>query len=177
MTSIIPWPVHTAKPQDFSTIADILNDSILHSTASFESNPKTAEDIAQLTLYLDKQDLPLFVIRDSETINPRVLGFGYYRQFRANSGYRFCFEHSVYVNNTAKGLGLGRALLCAMETHACQYKKAHVMIGGISADNIESIEFHRRCGYKETARLPQVGFKNNRFVDLVIMQKIFLLGR
>ena len=48
----------------------------------------------------------------------------------------------------------------------------HAMIGGIAAENAASIALHVRFGFVETARMPQVGFKFGRWLDLVFVQRI-----
>jgi L-amino acid N-acyltransferase len=47
----------------------------------------------------------------------------------------------------------------------------HVMLGGIAAENEASIRLHRKLGFVETGRLPGVGQKFGRTLDLVFMQK------
>ena len=45
------------------------------------------------------------------------------------------------------------------------------MVGAIDAENEASIGFHERLGFVETARMPQVGCKFGRWLDLVLMQR------
>jgi phosphinothricin acetyltransferase len=45
------------------------------------------------------------------------------------------------------------------------------MVGGIAADNAASLALHARLGFHETARMPEVGHKFGRYLDLVFMQK------
>jgi len=47
----------------------------------------------------------------------------------------------------------------------------HVIVGGIAADNHASLALHTKLGFTETARMPEVGFKFGRWLDLVLVQK------
>ena len=101
----------------------------------------------------------------------RVLGYASYGPFRAFDGYRLTVEHSVYVAEAARRRGVASALVEALEERA---RKAglHVMLGGIAADNTASLRLHEKLGFIETARLPEVGLKFGRYLDLVFMQKL-----
>lgn len=99
-----------------------------------------------------------------------VLGYGSYGPFRAFDGYRGTVEHSVYVAEPARRRGVASALLTALEERA-RSAGLHVMLGGIAADNEASLRLHRKLGFVETARLPEVGLKFGRWLDLVFMQK------
>lgn len=47
----------------------------------------------------------------------------------------------------------------------------HVMVGAVTGENEASIRFHERLGFVEVARMPQVGSKFGRWLDLVLLQK------
>lgn len=100
-----------------------------------------------------------------------VLGYASYGPFRPFDGYRQTVEHSVYVAEDAQRRGVATALLQALEARA-RAAGMHVMVGGIAADNAASIRLHERLGFVETARMPEVGRKFGRWLDLVLMQKV-----
>jgi phosphinothricin acetyltransferase len=102
---------------------------------------------------------------------PRVLGYASYGPFRPFDGYRLTAEHSVYVAEFARRRGVAGALMLALEDRA-RVQRLHVLIGGIGADNEASLTLHAQLGYRETGRLPQVGQKFGRWLDLVFMQKL-----
>ena len=70
----------------------------------------------------------------------------------------------------ARGQGVGRALMARLEDHA-RTQGIHVLIAGVSGENEAAIAFHRAIGFTEAARLPEVGRKFGRWMDLVLLHK------
>jgi phosphinothricin acetyltransferase len=48
----------------------------------------------------------------------------------------------------------------------------HVMVAGVDAQNAKSLVFHQRLGFVRVAHFREVGFKFNRWLDLVFLQRI-----
>lgn len=101
----------------------------------------------------------------------RVVGFASHAPLRPYDGYRWTAEDSVYLTEDAQGRGLGRALLEALVPLAAE-QGAHSLIGFIEASNTGSVVLHERCGFTEVGRVPQAGRKFDRWLDLVIMQRL-----
>ncbi len=102
-----------------------------------------------------------------------LLGYANYGDFRDAKkwpGYRFTVEHTIHVRERHWGRGVGRQLLEALIERARVAGK-HVMIAGIDAENVASIHFHARLGFVEVARMPEIGFKLDRWQTLVLMQR------
>ena len=102
-----------------------------------------------------------------------VVGFCAYDDFRGAGkwpGYRYTVEHTIHVAERSWGQGIGRALLEALIRQA-KRNGLHVMVAGIDADNHESIRFHERLGFTISARMPEVGTKFGRWLELVLMQR------
>lgn len=107
-------------------------------------------------------------------IEGTVVGVGTYGDFRDSStreGYRFTVEHSVHVAESAQGQGVGRSLVMALVDRA-RADGLHAMIGAIDGENPESVAFHERLGFVEVGRLPEIGTKFGRWLDLVLVQKL-----
>lgn len=155
--------IRPATPADAPAIAAIWNAVIRDSLATFttlEKDPDTlAAQIAAGT--------PWWVA----CVNDAVQGHATYGQFRGGPGYAYSMEHSIHLSNSARGLGLGRALMAALESHA-RAQGVHVMVAGVSSENPEGQAFHARLGYAECGRILQAGHKWGRWLDLVLMQKI-----
>lgn len=102
-----------------------------------------------------------------------IVGWATYGDFRDSQrwpGYRFTVEHSIHVREDCWGRGVGRTLIDALIDRAVGDGK-HVMVAGIDAANVRSITFHERIGFFEVARMPEIGEKFGRRLDLVLMQR------
>ena len=102
-----------------------------------------------------------------------IIGFASYGEFRNATkwpGYRFTVEHTIHIDATHQGAGVGGALLEALVEWATA-AGLHVMIGAIDGENGGSIRFHQRHGFVEVARIHEVGFKFGRWLDLVLVQR------
>lgn len=159
--------IRPARHSDAEQIADIWRPVLETSLATFNPVIKSAGDIVDLIDTRDRDGRAFFVAEEGVTI----MGFAHYGQFRAGQGYARTMEHTVILADTAQGRGIGRALMVAIEDHA-RSRNVHSMIAGVSGHNPAGIRFHAALGYREVARLPEVGFKFGQYLDLVVMQKI-----
>jgi phosphinothricin acetyltransferase len=100
-----------------------------------------------------------------------VLGFGYYAQYRDRSAYRFAAEDSVYVRETVRGQGVGKALVAALLEHAAAggFTQMLAVIG--DSENVGSIGVHASLGFAQVGTMRKVGYKFERWLDVVTMQK------
>ena len=159
--------VRSAQLDDLQGMLEIFNDAIVNTTAVWRDAP---EDLATRRRWVEARQargFPVLVAAESD----QVLGFGSYGDFRMFDGYRHTVEHSVYVRGNRRRAGLGRALLRALIEHARAHHM-HAMIGGIEASNQASLALHAALGFREVARMPQVGCKFGRWLDLVLVQHL-----
>jgi L-amino acid N-acyltransferase len=112
----------------------------------------------------------VFVARDETGC---VVGWGSLSKFREKIGYQYTVEHSVYVAQDRRGQGIGRVIVQALIDEAEQLGK-HVIIGGVEKSNEASLRLHRGLGFEEVAHFRQVGYKFERWLDLVFLQKILV---
>src|SRR5262249_24899001 len=98
-----------------------------------------------------------------------LLGFGSYGVFRAWPAYKYTVEHSIYVEASCRGRGIGKLLLQEIITSA-RAQNYHMLIGGIDSQNSASIGLHKRFGFHHAGTLHQVGFKFGRWLDLAFYQ-------
>jgi L-amino acid N-acyltransferase len=159
--------IRNATEADLPAILAITNDAILNTTASWNIHPTSLEARRQWLADRQASAQPVLV----GVIDGVVAGFGSYGSFRAWDGYRLTVEHSIYVDPTFRRRGVGRLLLAGLIEHATE-TGMHVMMGVISADNEVSIALHEQFGFAVVGRLPEVGRKFDRWLDLVLMQKI-----
>ena len=155
-----------AAESDLAGLLTIYNDVVATSTAIYSHLPVTLDDRRQWWRARVAQAYPVLVARDASG----VVGFASFGDFRAWPGYRFTVEHSVHVRADGRGRGVGTALLAGLFPRAAALNK-HVMIGGVDADNAASIRFHERLGFAQAGRLREVGYKFDRWLDLVFLQR------
>ena len=158
--------VRVAGEADLPGILAIYNHAVAHTTAIWNDVIVDLENRRQWWRGRIEAGLPVLVAVEGG----EVLGYASYGPFRAFDGYRQTVEHSVYVAEGARRRGVATALVEALEAEARRVGM-HVMIGGIAADNDASLRLHEKLGFVETGRLPQVGWKFGRWLDLVFMQK------
>jgi phosphinothricin acetyltransferase len=158
--------VRPAVEADVPAITAIYNDAVRHTTAIWND---TVVDEANRHAWREARLAAGYPVLVAEH-DGAVVAYGSFGDFRAFDGYRFTVEHSVYVTAAARRRGIASALVTALVGEARALGK-HVMIAGIAADNDASIALHARLGFVETGRMPEVGFKFGRWLDLVLMQK------
>ena len=153
------------QTQDTETIVAILNYYIVNSTALYDYELRTLKQ--QQAVFEEKlsKGFPVIVA----TIDDRVLGFGYYSEFRFREAYKFTVEHSVYVMPNEHGKGIGKVILQNLIDLA-KKQKLHTMIGVIDAENESSIAFHDQFGFKTVGIIKESGYKFDRWLHSVIMQ-------
>lgn len=153
--------------QHGNAVMEIFNEAILNTTALYEYKPRDQQTIERW--FSDKQQQNFPIIGAVDALG-NVLGFATYGRFRPYPAFDTTVEHSIYLHPHYQGKGLGKSLLSALIEHASK-QQFHCMIGAIDADNAASIRLHQHMGFDETGRLLQVGYKFNRWLDLVFYQK------
>lgn len=149
-----------------SQILEIFNEAIVNSTALYDYKPRT---MANMEAWFAAKSASSFPVVGLEDMEGSLLGFASFGPFRVQPAYKYSVEHSVYVRADQRGKGLGKVLL-RLVIDAARVDDYHAVIGAIDADNKASIALHQAFGFKEVGRLPQVGFKFGRWLDLVFMQ-------
>lgn len=159
--------IRTAQTSDAGAITDIWNLMIKNTLWTFTTQLKSTDSIVA-QIEAAKTGKTGFLIAEDTS---GVLGFMTYFQFRGGPGYAFTVEHSIVLDDHARGKGAGKALMKAGEQSA-RAKGHHSMIGGISSANPRGKAFHLAIGYTHIATLPEVGFKSGQWLDLDLVQKI-----
>ena len=158
--------IRAATDADLPAILAIYNDAVLNTTAIWNETPVDLDNRRAWMLARAAAGFPVFVVHEAG----RVLGYGSFGDFRPFEGYRVTVEHSLYVDAAARGRGFGKALLAALVDEARRLGK-RAMIGGIDGANGPSVALHVKFGFVEVGRLPGVGTKFGKPLDLVLMQK------
>jgi L-amino acid N-acyltransferase YncA len=159
--------IRDAQEGDFPSLTAIYNEILLNSTAIYRDEAAPLEERVAWWRGRTQQGYPTLVARGDDG---SVTGFSSFGDFRAWPGYRFTVEHTVHVQASSRGQGIGSALVQALFPRAKALGK-HVMIGGIDAENAASLRFHERLGFEQVAHFKEVGFKFGRYLDLVFVQR------
>ncbi len=155
------------QTEDAKGILEIINYNILNSTSLYDYNTRTLEHQKAILEEKIKKKFPIIVAE----IDDIVVGFGLYSEFRFHEAYQFTVEHSVYVDNKYHGKGIGKLLLEELIGLA-KNQKLHTMIAVIDSENQSSIKFHESFGFETVGVIKESGFKFNRWLHSVIMQKM-----
>lgn len=144
----------------------ILNPEIRETTATWTTVERSPRAMRRWWMDLRRDGYPTLVA----TAGGELLGYASYGRFRTWPGYWRTAENSVYVARHAQGQGVGKGLLNALIARA-EYQGLANLVGVIGADREASLALHAACGYIEVARLPGVGAKFGRSLDMVMMQR------
>jgi phosphinothricin acetyltransferase len=159
--------IRAATVQDAPALADIWNPYIIDTANTFTTIEKSPTDLAhEITVRQAGGDAFLVATEADE-----VLGFATYFQFRKGPGYVNTKEHSIWLAPNACGHGIGRALMAALESHAVA-ADVHSLIAAISSENAAAVAFYEKIGFCRVAVIPQAGLKFDRWIDLVLLQKL-----
>ncbi|MDV4143746.1 MULTISPECIES: GNAT family N-acetyltransferase [Shimia] len=156
--------VRSARAGDVAAMAAIWNPIIRDTAITFTTEEKTAAGLEAMIAAPEGR----WLVAEEDGV---VLGFAGYGAFRGGPGYAHAREHTILLGEGARGRGVGRALMRALEAEA-RDAGIHVLVAGISAENPGAVAFHAALGFAEVGRMPEVGQKFDRWMALVLMQKI-----
>jgi L-amino acid N-acyltransferase YncA len=159
--------IRPALRSDLPAILELHN-AIAETTWEYTEERHTLEERTQWFDERTGDDWPILVaVANGEVVG--VATYGEFRDSRRWPGYRFTVEHTIHVASSHQRRGVGRALVERL-IRCAQDAGIRVMIAGVDSTNRNSIEFHASLGFVETARMPGVGEKWGRRLELVLMQ-------
>jgi L-amino acid N-acyltransferase len=161
----VRFELRPAAVSDVPGILVIVNDAIESTTAIWADDPRTLEEQRAWLAAKAADGLPVLVAADGDA----VAGWASFGPFRPFPGYRLTVEHSVYVAAAYRRRGVATLLMRSLLAEA-RSRGLHVMVGAVDADNSASIRLHHELGFREVARMPEVGLKFGRWLDLVLLQ-------
>ncbi len=158
--------VRPASEADVPAILDIYNDAIVNSTATFDLGPQTLDE--KLTWFRDTRHPYFILVAEADT---EIVGWACLRQFRTKAAYRFTGENSVYIRGDRLKQGVG-TLLAQRLVEVSRANGFHSIIAGISLPNPGSVRLHESLGFEAVGVEREVGYKFERWVDVLWMQKL-----
>lgn len=164
----------TAKPGDVSiryavaddaaAIADIYNEAIRTTTATFDMEPKTAEDRLQWLEAHDERH-PVFVAE----LDGQIVGWACLAKWSDRPAYDHTAETSFYVSEALRGRGIGRALKKRLIEEARRLG-FHTLLARAAGESYASLHINESFGFKHIGTMKEVGFKFGRRLDVHVMQ-------
>jgi phosphinothricin acetyltransferase len=159
--------IRPSTPADLPAITAIYAWTVLNGTGTFELDAPDATEMTRRRDDVLGKGLPWLVAQRDGV----VLGYAYANHFRPRRAYRFCLEDSVFLASEARGQGLGRLLLAELMAR-CEAAGARQMLAVIGdSANLASIGVHGTLGFEHVGVMKAVGWKFERWLDVVIMQK------
>jgi len=167
MTTIRP-----SRDGDIAAITTIYAHHVQNGTGTFETTPPTPDEMAARRADVLSKGLPYLVVEDAGT----VIGFAYCNWFKPRPAYRYSAEDSIYLAPTAHRKGLGRLLLQELMTQAerAGVRKLIAVIG--DSANLGSVGVHKACGFQHVGVLANCGWKFDRWLDVVLMDRVIGAG-
>jgi L-amino acid N-acyltransferase YncA len=162
-----PLLIRPSTPDDVPAIAAIYGWHVQNGTGTFELEPPGPDDMGKRRDDVLSKGLPWLVAERGG----HVLGYAYANHFRPRMAYRFALEDSIYLASDAQGQGIGKLLLAELLAR-CEALGARQMLAVIGdSANTGSIGVHRSLGFSDLGVMKSVGWKFDRWLDVVLMQR------
>ena len=152
--------------EDAAAIAEIYNEHILLGTSSMDNETKSVADMENQIRGFNEHETILVMERSKE-----ILGWGIIKRYSDREGYRVTCETSVYLRTRETRKGYGSRMKKTL-IERCKEYGYHHLVAKIFAVNEGSLTYNSRLGFEVVGRQREVGFRNGKWQDVVIMQLI-----
>ena len=162
------FAIRDAVLPDMPAVREIYNYYVANSMVTFDEDAMTLREWKSKFAYLQKLGMPFLV---AESPSGQLLGYALVAPWKQKRAYRYTVENSIYLGPAAAGKGLGRALLAELITRskAAGLKEIIAVIADQGAE--ASIALHEKFGFEEIGRMGRVGYKFDRWLGTVLLQK------
>ncbi len=162
------YSIRDAVEADLPYVREIYNHYVANSTVTFDEKPMTLAQLRRKFSKVQQLKMPFLV---AESPRGQILGYAYVYPWKEKAAYRYTVENSIYLGPAATGKGLGRALLAELlvRSKVAGIKEVIAVIADRGAD--ASIRIHEEFGFKTIGHMGKVGFKFERWLGTVLMQK------
>ena len=164
--------LRSACSADIGAVTAIYAHYVLHGLASFEIDPPAEDEMARRHASVTTAGFP-YLVAEADGL---IAGYAYAAPYRTRAAYRYTVEDSVYIHHAYAGRGIGSALLPALIA-ACEAAGWRQMVAVIGdSANHASIRLHEKFGFARAGLLTAAGWKFERGVDSVLMQRALGAG-
>ena len=159
--------IRNFTPSDIEQVTAIQEQAVLEGFGSFSIKPLNKSEMLKKLGSLQSDGYPCLVAK----IEDKVIGYANVSPHRPRPGYRWTVEDSVYVTPNAHGKGIGYALLDELikQSETLGFRQMVAVIG--DSNNTGSIRLHDKCGFELSGKLKNVGYKNGKWLDVILMQR------
>jgi L-amino acid N-acyltransferase YncA len=161
--------IRKAEIKDLNSINEIYNYYVMNSTCTYQTEPESIESRIEWfsSPVIDREKYPVIVCE----LHDEVIGWASISPFNKRTGYKLTVQDSIYIRNDMLNKGIGSMLLKEL-IRLSKSIGYHSIIAGISSDQEPSIKLHEKFNFKKSAHLKEVGFKFNKWLDVVYFQLI-----
>lgn len=158
--------IRGASLDDAAKIADIYTQGILERIATFETTPRTEEDIRS-KLQTDSERHPTIIAE----LEGEVVGWASISLYRPRECYAGIGEFSFYIDQNARGRGVGQTLLKALidEAESLGYWK---LLSRIFPFNHASLKACQKQGFREVGTYKNHAKLDDEWLDVVIVERL-----
>lgn len=162
------YTMREARPEDLPSIREIYNHYVRNSSITFDEKPTSLADLRRNFSRVRDRKMPFIV---AENPDGQLLGYAYVYPWKEKAAYRHTVENFIYLGPAATGKGLGKVLLGELieRSRAAGVKEMLAVIADQGAE--ASIAVHKKYGFKDIGHMGKVGFKFDRWLGTVLMQK------
>jgi phosphinothricin acetyltransferase len=162
------YSIRETEPADLPWVREIYNHYVANSTVTFDEDAMTLREWKSKFAYLKKLGMPFIV-----AVSPsgQILGYALVTPWKQKRAYRFTVENSIYLGAASTGKGLGPVLMQELidRSKAAGLKEMIAVIADKGAE--ASIKMHENFGFTEIGRMGRVGYKFDRWLGTVLLQK------
>ncbi|QHC59418.1 GNAT family N-acetyltransferase [Rathayibacter sp. VKM Ac-2760] len=162
------FEIREARDADLPDIQEIYNHYVRNTVVTFDEDDSTLKEWRSKFSRNQKLGLPFIV-----AVSPsgQILGYAMVSPWSSKRAYRFTVENSIYLRAASTGKGLGKALMTELLDRAKAVGIRQVMAVIADKGAEASLGMHAQYGFVEVGRMGRVGFKFERWLSTVLMQK------
>ena len=154
------------SPADIPAVTRIYCHYVRDTVITFETEEPSESEMASRFATIAGKGHPLLIAER----NAEVVGYAYASTYRPREAYRFTCEDSIYLAPDAVGQGLGGKLLARVIEDSAKAGLKQ-MLAVITAERANSIRLHEKHGFRFIGRFEALGYKFDRWLDIVHLQR------
>ena len=157
--------IRIAAIEDVPEMLAIYAPYVENTTVSFEYEPPTLEEFTRRFRTYTRQ-FPWLVWEE----DGKILGYAYASAPFTREAYQWCAAPTIYLRREAQGKDIARKLYAVLEEILFS-QGYQVLYSLVCGENIPSLRFHEKNGYRIRAEFPRQGFKQGRWLDMIWLEK------